>query len=169
MKGLVLFLLVFVCPAMAQNIYKVIDEDGNVIYTDQPPSSDAEPEDLPMLGQMDAGRSQPRRLDRNDSNGEVTAAYPELAIVQPEHEENLWGTGGSVSVTIDPGKELGVGHQLVLLLDGAEVARGAAQRIRIDEVVRGQHTLSSMIVDEAGNEVARAPSIIFHMKQATGG
>ncbi|MFW5816148.1 MAG: DUF4124 domain-containing protein, partial [Wenzhouxiangella sp.] len=33
--------------AVAQPIYRVVDEQGNVTYTDQKPSEDAEPLDLP--------------------------------------------------------------------------------------------------------------------------
>lgn len=170
MKRLIPLLLLMLCGTLvAQNIYKVIDEDGNVIYTDQPPSNDAVPEDLPPLGKMDAGRSRPKQANSGSDGSNEAFDYPDFAITQPDPEENLWGTGGSVEVALDPGKPLALGHKLVLMLNGNEVARGGAARIRIDEVVRGAHTLNAVIVDEGGNEVARAPSVVFHMKQASRG
>ena len=46
------FLLVAV-PATAQ-VYKCVQEDGTVVYTDQRCSDDAQPMDLPELTVMDA-------------------------------------------------------------------------------------------------------------------
>ena len=54
-KGLIIalaFCLVLPAPLAAQSsgeIYKVVDEHGNVTFTDQRPSSGAQPMDLPPL------------------------------------------------------------------------------------------------------------------------
>ena len=51
LQGFVLIIILALTGAVfaGDKVYKTVDEDGNVVYTDEPPSADARPEVLKAL------------------------------------------------------------------------------------------------------------------------
>jgi hypothetical protein len=87
-------------------IYRVVDKDGNVTFTDQRPSATAQPMDLPPLSVIEsdiqvqeptveaATSSEPQAPTPRD----LRRQYSDFRITQPEQEETFWGTANSVVV-----------------------------------------------------------------------
>ena len=83
-KGMICALtccMMLAAPLAAQStgeIYKVVDEDGNVTFTDQRPSAQAQPMDLPPLSVIETDIPEPaaRSAARRPAAARPTAAHP---------------------------------------------------------------------------------------------
>ena len=64
----------FAMPLTAE-VYKVVDEDGNITYTDRPPDPEAAPLDLPALNEVGKREASPE---------EEAAAMPVEAVELPD-------------------------------------------------------------------------------------
>jgi len=151
------------CGASGE-VYKYVDEDGNTVYTDEPPSEDAEPMDLPELTVTDIVQPAPQDPD-------PPAAQPEqpevdLSFTSPAPEQNLWGTGNDLAVELSaqPGGVI-AGGQVVLYIDDEEVTRSRSLSAIIKQIDRGTHDVRAEMVDSNGEVVAEAGPVTFHMHQ----
>jgi hypothetical protein len=169
----VLFMAVLLLPPLgvqATQIYRYVDDEGNVVFSGQPPAGRAaERVMLPPVnavgGAPGASRSTPA-----SGQGEPQAPYPGFRIVAPENDTSIRANNGDFNITVHTDQPLRPGHHVVLLFDGKEVARGAALTFAMKNVDRGTHTAQARIVDSAGNELAVTEPVTFTVQRvAVGG
>jgi hypothetical protein len=161
-------LLVAGFPLAAQEIYKTVDENGNVVYTDQRPSEDAQPVRLPELTVVD-----PVELGDQDAvSGAQGNRSPDdeetdfgLSIVSPEPEATVRNTAYVLSVQVATDRELPSGTQLAYLVDGEVREQTRALAIELDEVWRGEHQLAVELRTRDGDVLASAGPVTFYMHQ----
>jgi len=152
--------------AAAQQIYKVVDENGNVTYTDQRPSDDAEPLDLPELNVLDSREaSVPPELTES-SEGEEREPL-ELRFVTPQNEENIRGTGNRLSVTLESNIEIPPSAQVVFFLNDEPQEPVQSLSATFEEIPRGEHSLRAELQTPSGRVLAQTESIIIYMRQAS--
>ena len=153
-------------PAAAAQIYRYVDEEGNVVFTNQPPSGKAaEPVELPPInavGGPDAAANPP---GERPGPAEAPDPYPGFRIVAPENDTSVRANNGNFTITLHADRPLRPSDTVVLLFDGAEVARGATLSFAMQNVDRGTHTVQAKIVDEAGNELAVTEPITFTVQR----
>ncbi|MEM7054991.1 MAG: DUF4124 domain-containing protein, partial [Pseudomonadota bacterium] len=120
-KRLILGLaLLLALPLMAEDkIYKTVDAEGNVVYTDQKPSEDAVPVDLPELTIIDPVEIGTQAVapeqndDRNQDANEMT-----FRILSPTQDETIWNTAYTVNVQLELSPDIPPGAQIALFVDG---------------------------------------------------
>ena len=159
-----LLALMLALPLAAQDrIYKTVDADGNVIYTDQKPSDDAEPIDLPELSVVDPVEigTLPARPQR------AADEAPELvfSIASPIQDETIWNTGFTVDVRMSLSTEMPAGSQIVLFVDGEQKATTRALSTTLRDVYRGPHTLRAELQTQTGQVLASTESVRFFIQQ----
>lgn len=148
MKRLVLLqmVLIFALPAFvpstaaADSVYRQVDKEGRVIYTDQP-SAEAEPVDLPPANTTpsvtpSAPEAAPERTESD--------AYRSIDIREPGSIVPNGLAGATVIVDLEP--ELQQGHRLQVLLDGDVIASGNQSSVILQRLPRGSHTLEVRIL-----------------------
>ena len=120
-----LLLLVLTPLAGLAEIYRVVDEDGNVTYTDQPPGDGSQPLDLPELSVIETEKpAQPveppaaEQEDEAKTLRELRKMYRDFKVIQPLAEETFWGTANSVTVSWGGSAPLQEGVTAVLYVDG---------------------------------------------------
>ena len=167
MRYLVLFCsLLLSCQLAAQAVYKTVDKDGNVTYTDQPPADDAQPMEMPKISvmQTDPLPVQPSASKpAGDSNADNP--YGSLTILEPTAEQTFWGTGGTVVVRLNTGRPLVEGHKVNYFMDGTKAGSTASLMQLFADVVRGSHQVRAEIIDENGAVLTSSDGVTFHMKQ----
>ena len=153
------------CGATGE-VYKYVDEDGNTVYTDEPPSEDAEPMDLPELTVTDMPQPAQQNPPPPPADGKPEQQEITLSFRSPEPEQNLWGTGNDLPVELsaEPGGVI-AGGQVVLYIDDEEVKRSRSLSATIKQIDRGTHTVRAEMVDSDGEVVAEAGPVTFHMHQ----
>ncbi|HET6564599.1 MAG TPA: DUF4124 domain-containing protein [Xanthomonadales bacterium] len=173
-KIFVLLMVCFCVTAHAQ-IYKIVDKDGNVTYTDQAPGDGTEPMDLPELSVVSTDYVEPaqeavaaapteaegeKELTRKD----LRKLYRDFRISRPAPEETFWGTENTVVVAWESGEALQEGMSVRFNIDGkAQPASGENMMgITLD---RGTHTVSATLLDGAGNSVTTTDTVTFYVHQ----
>ncbi|WP_461480586.1 DUF4124 domain-containing protein [Porticoccus sp.] len=151
-------------PAAAQ-VYKTVDEQGNVTYTDKPPSDDntAEPVDLPAINTQPALQPRPAESKKTAEIG-----YKEVSILAPAQDATIPPGQLNVVVQIFLEPALKPGHRVQLLHNGSPYGEPAyATSFSIDSLIRGEHSLQAQIIDENGAVVAQSGSRTIHVKRAS--
>lgn len=167
---IVLVLLPLTLAAADGKIYRSVDEDGNVTYSDQPPSDDAEPVELDPLTTVPAAGTDRRGDGDEDGDGEdeepAHPGYQGLEIVYPTADEAIRHNGGQVPFRLElrpEGVELDEQHRVEILLDGSVRGSDNALTITVGPVDRGPHEVSARVVDAGGNVLAQSQSVNFFL------
>ena len=163
--------------AAAQQVYRWVDEDGVVHYSDQPPPEDgAESIQLdvpaaianPVRG-LERGEPLRRRVDEDDDTAlESVGSYRRATVTAPEAQQVLWNiaTRLSVEMTLEPA--LAGSHRIQWLLDGEPIGEPVSSlRTTLEPVYRGTHTLTATVVNAEGNTVYSTDPLTFYVQQAT--
>jgi len=162
-----LLLVLAAAPLAAQEIYKTVDENGNVVYTDRKPSEDAEPVTLPELTVVDPVELGDPSAAGTDA-GNAAEGPPSdfgLDIVAPQPEATIRNTAYVLSVQVATDRQLPSGTELVYLVDGEERARTRALQVELEEVWRGEHQLTVELRSDGGQVLSSAGPVTFYMHQ----
>lgn len=168
-KRLLLLLLLLgpAGPGLAA-VYKWVDEQGNVVYSDQPRPG-AEQVKVPPVSTYPAPPLPPRTAGA-DAPKAPAPAYTQVSIVQPSHDSTVRNNAGVVviSALLEPPLRSDLGHQIVLSMDGEPVGEpGPTTAIQLSNVDRGTHTLQVSVVDDAGEVLASSEPSTFHMRRVS--
>jgi hypothetical protein len=176
MRPIALLLLIALMPCAVQGeIYRWVDKDGVIHYTDEPPSKNAKPAKLPPLQTISpiAPATPSRATQAMDDD--VPAAPTALGgnqpifILSPKPDQTFRSAERTVPVTVSLDGPLEKGQGLIFFLDDTPQGEGPTRELSttIIEVERGEHRIGAAIVDESGGEIARAPEVTVHLKPPT--
>lgn len=161
-------------PLMAGEIYRSVDEHGNVMFSDQPPDDDAEAE---PLGDIIVVQPPPRRDDRSadredpaETGGDDDVPYEGVQIVFPPADEATRRVTGEVPVRVElspAGTELREGHRVRVEVDGRHEGEAPATEITVGPLNPGPRTIRATVVDRDGAALVRSEEIRFHLIRQT--
>ncbi len=176
---LLLVLLSLTSMVTADPLYKWVDDQGNVHYSDKPqpgakklnlplpstftPAVPAAPPDNPVNSDT---RFRNRHSDANKSgDGKQATAYSDFVITAPQANQVLWNvTSVSVSVSVKPG--LQPGDRVTITLDNKVVGPQEDANASFDDLDRGEHTVSANL-QTADGAVLVAQPITFFIQRGT--
>lgn len=162
-----LFLCLLLCctglPTQA-GVYTYIDADGNRVFTDQPPSGQAQRIEMAPSNSMSGSDTPPPvPLTMEEPKAPV---YQLLRIIIPEPDATIIEPSGDLIVTASSEPNLQSGHNFRLQLDGQPVgAPGRSPVFPLQNIDRGTHQISVEILDAEGRILERTPSQPFHLKR----
>ena len=176
-------LLVVSTPAtVLGKVYKLVNPDGSIAYSDQP-RKDATVVDLPPeppappakapVALPAAAAAAPAPAATPPAPGTTAekpafAGYTSFAILAPENDSTLRENNGSVAIilSIEPVLYTEGGHKISLLMDGKPVLEGlTAPQIQLANVDRGTHTIEAQVLDGTGVLLATSNPVTFHLKR----
>jgi hypothetical protein len=157
--------------AASQEIYRWVDKNGIVHYSDQPDSPNAElinviePNAYEGTGETaGSGASEPAGADE-DSDPSVSP-YESLSIVQPTLDQVFFGSDAAVSVQADLQGTLRPDHSVVFFVNGnRRPADGLG--LELSGLARGTYFLRASILDQDGDPVITSQQTTFHVRQAS--
>ncbi|MGI9278439.1 MAG: DUF4124 domain-containing protein [Endozoicomonas sp.] len=163
----IIFTLLLTLPLLGQTseIYKTVDKNGNVTFTDSPGANKkAEPVELTPITSIPStqtsNRSTIKRIDDQKEN-----LYPTFTITEPANDSTVRDNGNfTVKVSLKP--SLAIGHNLSLSVNG--VQQGKPQRnpqFKLKNINRGTHLLSVAILDRNGKTLKTTNSTV-HVQRA---
>ncbi len=168
---LLLVYTVLSATAAEKRIYKTVDADGNIVYTDLPPKegrTEVVAVGTPNVFASDEaipGVQNDESSPINDEPGDDPMFYTTLRIVSPANNMSIRGNDGSVQVGVDVDPGLINGHKLGLLLDGTRHLEGASTSFTLNDLERGEHTLQVYIVHASGQVLQSSEPSIFHLQR----
>jgi hypothetical protein len=177
-KGLIntlilLVILLFSSTAFAQgDIYKVVDKDGNVTFTDQPPNDGAQPLDLPPLSVIETDIQVPETAAAGSAAGEpkqptireLRKKFRDFKITRPQPEETFWGTANSVVVSWGSSQPIPQNMSAMLFVDGAGQSASAMGGVTLT-LDRGEHQVYAQLRDEQNRRIVTTDTVTFFVKQ----
>lgn len=174
MTLMVFSLMAAVNPLMAQ-VYKTVDENGHVTYTDRPPADGSKPMDLPTLSVVEVPvyEKTARESAKNatgEQNTEISLKnlrrkYRDFAIISPQNEESVWNPQQAVPVAWSVSNPLQDGMTVTLFIDGKKQSPTTQSIIPLAGLVRGAHTITAELVDARNRKIATAKPVTFFIKQ----
>ncbi|MCP1673361.1 hypothetical protein J2T57_000453 [Natronocella acetinitrilica] len=160
-------LLLLLLPALSlSQVYRHVDEQGNVSFSDQPRPG-AEEIQLDTLPTYQP-RTPPRRQQQSAQQAEsASERYRTVAIASPGHDDVVRDNQGLVTVRVESEPSLHDGHRYRLLLNGDAVAAGRQASFQLEGIHRGEYSLQVEIINRSDDVVARSESSTFYMLQAS--
>jgi hypothetical protein len=169
MRSLFLVAALVLPLTAAAAVYKSIDANGVVIYSDTPRAG-AEPVEMVPLSTYQPAPV-PASMPPPATPAAAGPAYSELRITSPGAEETIVpGQAGEVpvSVALAPPLQAEAGHRVQVLLDGAAVGAPMAElTVTLPNVDRGRHSVSAQVVDAQGRVVASSAGVTFFVQRSS--
>lgn len=170
-----LFFLMLPLSAVSEGqIYKIVNPDGSVTFTDQRPSPGAEPVDLPPLSVVETDTPKPatttppaaavEEAEKEPTARELRRQLSDFRITQPQNEETFWGTANQVTVSWGSSQAIPEGMSAVLYVNGEarDVPPSGSVALTLN---RGEHRVSAELRDSRKRRVVATDPVVFFVKQ----
>lgn len=145
----------FIADLTEAEIFRSVQPDGTVVYSDQP-SGDAKAVDLPPLMITPATEAQNRGGQQQDKD---KAVKRKISISSPAANSIIPNGLNPSTVVTQTSPALGKNDRIRILLDNRMVAYGNQNRYVLQRLPRGQHQLQAQWVDKEGKLLAQSPSV----------
>lgn len=154
-----LFCLLLLAPWVAADIYKTVDKDGRVIYTDKPKDEKARklelrdinttpsPEPLPDSTAVDSFQSRPAAISY-----QIDIISPRQDVIIPIGQRDL-----AIAINVTPA--LRGDHLLVYFMDGELLEETTTNNIIVKDVPRGTHTIVVEAIDPGGQSLGTSAPV----------
>lgn len=144
-------------------VYRHVDQDGNVTYSDEPrdgaEAMDVQPVTtikLPSIDEIEAPQ------DRETKDGDADQApYQRITFNAPEDNEAFWSGSGNIEFAVASEPPLKSGHMYEVTLDSQIVGQSRSGTIAVQNVFRGTHEAQVAVVDSKGRPVQKGESVTF--------
>jgi hypothetical protein len=174
---LVALALVIATGPLAAQVYKTVDEDGNVTYTDQPPQDGSKPIKLREISVIEAPTYETATpaTDQDAASEEVKEKpfrflrkhYEDFAIFSPRQEESIWysDSNGIITVAWNAPNPIEAGMQVTVSVDGRAQPATSEPVVAITGLERGEHTVTAELKDSKNRSIATATPVTFFIRQ----
>lgn len=145
-------------------IYKYVDKDGNVVFTDKPGKGREQMHlaPLPTISLPkgdDTGQTTPTKpVNGQKSTGPT---YSKLVFTSPGDNSAFWSGSGNFVISVEATPALRKGDKFKVALDGRVLGSNTSGAFPVQHVSRGTHTASMSVVNAEGQSVQSGPSITF--------
>lgn len=166
--------MILASASQAGQIYKRVDADGNVHFSDSPMPGGAEIKVKP-LPTMPMPKAMPpeTRPQKPASTGasddaQDSGAYRAVSITSPTNGITLRQDADPLTVTVSVEPGLKQGHAVQALMDGA--LRGdpsTSGSITINGISRGAHQITARVVDENGAPILTSEPVTIYMHRTS--
>ena len=151
-------------------IYKIVDEDGNVSYTDVAPTEVQKQSSTAVEMNVVNTFKDPLNsvaADPLEDDAPAAEGYTALAIVAPADETSVRANAGNVTLRAQLTPALQPGHHVRFFLDGKPVGTVAAPSLTIENVDRGTHTVAAVVIDAQGKPLRDSQTTRFTLQRAS--
>ncbi len=145
-------------------LYKGLDDEGNVVYSDTP-FDDAEKMTLPPLTVVDAPKVKAKEEVISEDEPAETK-YTSLTILSPKNDQVIWNEPAlTVALQLKPALNTAQGHNTWLIMDGKPLVKNSTSlSLQIGRADRGEHTLQAQVRNKKGVILKRSQTVTVHIK-----
>ena len=150
--------------AFAQNkVYKRVNPDGSVEYSDQPIAG-AEVMNVPKGSTFTMPQTPGSAATSTTTTPqEPSISYESLEITRPMNDETIRSNEGKLTALARVVPDLASDHRFRWSMDGEVIQNVNSPELRLNNIDRGSHTLQAEIVDADGKVIISSDSITFHL------
>jgi hypothetical protein len=145
-------------------LYKGLDADGNVAYSDKPFDS-AKEITPPTISVIEPVKVEPKEIITEKPTDEVFK-YKKFSIDSPIDQQTIWNNPAlGVSLNLKPALNTAAGHKIWLFMDGKPIIKNSnSLTLEIGRTDRGEHQLQAHIRNKAGKVIKQTKTITIHIK-----
>lgn len=163
---LLCFLTVFaVLPALATDIYKTRDKDGNIVYTDKPPASNSEQVNLPPINTLSPAGG-PRIPDRQKPVPPPLANY-QINILSPRDNVTIPPGQRDLAIAVGLSQSLSENHWILYFINGELIEETKSTSIIVKDIPRGAHQITIDVIDDDGNILGQSDILVVNVIRPT--
>jgi len=156
----------------AAEIYKTVDANGNVVFTDIAPieRSGQAPAQEVNVPPINSYEPPPSAQSPNGSApaSSVPSYYSDLEVISPTEDETIRDNAGNVQIQVAISPPLRADHRLLLVLDGTPTDVEAVNGVfELSNVDRGIHTAGARAVDRQGNVLIESNPATFNLMRVS--
>lgn len=152
--------------ANATNVFITIDENGNRIFSDQP-SKGAQKHKVREIQTVPAVKLPTAAAEKG--NEQESSSYSSLTITNPASGSIIHrGMTGNFSVMASIVPALQEGDESILMINGRVVAQGQQLHWQLNNIERGEHSLTAAIRDRKSQEIKiTSPAVSVVVQRAS--
>lgn len=165
------FLVFFLVPQTVTaegEIYKIVNPDGSVTFTDQRPSAGAQPVELKPLSVVETDIQVPETTaaeePKEPTARELQRQFRDFRITQPQNEESFWGTQNTVVISWGASQPVPDNMKVALYVDGQRHEAPATGSVSL-AFDRGEHQAYAELRDARNRRIVTTPTVTFFVKQ----
>ena len=159
MKYKIFTILFLIALGVSAEVYRSVDENGNVVFTDKP-SPGAETIELDEVQTINVPPPPDIDFERKK---QPEKAYTEVSILSPQNDQAIRNDAGNVTVNVGVKPALQPSDNLVLYLDGKEIMLRKATAKAFSGLDRGTHTVRAAVKDANGTVQMGSSTVSFHL------
>lgn len=166
-----LALLLFLIATLAHaTVYKWVDENGKVHFSDKPVKN-AEVVELKENTQNNIKLPEVTVLPSTQSAPEPEKVSYKIQITSPGEEESIRNNEGNITLIANIEPQLSSAHELALFMDGQQI--GTTQQhglFKLSNIDRGEHSFIVKVLSKSGKQLASTPprKIFLHRTTING-
>ena len=168
MRTLLFTLMLLACTAvLAATVYRWVDENGVVHYSDQP-HPNAEKVQLQAPQTYKATPAAPGTVPLPPDQNQAPAGYSGCSIVQPQDQQEFSNID-SLVIAVQVNPQLHSGDQIYIMVDGGAVNNGSpvGNSFTWGPIERGTHVAQAMVRDAGGQLMCQTPAVTFSVHKAS--
>ena len=162
-RSLLLINLVLVTYVTAETVYKTVDEEGNIYFSDTPAEGaevieikEAQTINIPETKSFDYTPSKEKQTD---------VQYTKIVITNPENDSTIQNNEGNVSIKVKIEPALYEKDLIVFFMDGKQVSTGKTLQFSLTNVDRGSHTIDVAVKNEENKLLRRSGKVVFYVRR----
>ncbi len=154
-----IFLLIIVISIAvsleAEDVYKIVDEDGDVIYTDVPVAG-GEKIQIKNVQPIESVPVEPAESSPDQEPQEET--YTRLEITSPKEGDSIYDNSGIINIRLSvvPALRAREGDKLVLHMDGQQIDESKRNQFNLSGIEPGKHSFVVVVIGKDGKELKRS-------------
>ncbi|MCG9697868.1 DUF4124 domain-containing protein [Shewanella sp. Isolate11] len=158
MRTLLLITIMLLTASASATVYKWVDKDGKVHYSDTPVEN-SQTVEFKSSTENNIKLPPPVVLPNSPKGQPQDEQAPyQISITSPYEEETLRDNNGEITITASIEPELATRHKLVLLMDGKRVGVPQSNAIfKLENVDRGEHVFEIHAIAQNGKQLASTP------------
>lgn len=168
MRAILIFCLLVISSDCLAEVYKTVDKDGNVTYTDNPSGAAGTTEKINVepVNIVPAGKKITLTGPRSKQTTSTQAQYV-VNIISPTNEYSVPPGQRDlvVAVQIKPG--LRRGYKIAYYMNGALLGKSTNNNLSIPEIIRGEHTLRAEVINANGKVLGSSKPITVYVHRVS--
>lgn len=173
MKRFILFgLLLLSLPLAAQQIYRYVDEKGNVAFTSEPPPGvEAVPVTVSPVNAVGGEIIAPPQSSPSEAPVEAlepakATGYQSFDITAPEEGTAVRSNNGDITIALALDPALRESDTIYLFMDGAKIAEGDYNNFSLQNVDRGTHLIHAEVRNKSsGTTLKKTRPVSFTIQR----
>jgi len=151
-------------------MYKWLDENGNINYSDVKPHQGVKPLEAPALTSIPptkVPKKKPKNAQKSpfDANSKPTK-YTSLKISSPANEATIRDNNGNikVSIAITPALNVKQGHYLKVSIDGVMLPKKlSTSSVNFKDIDRGTHVIRALVKNKKGKVLRKSKAVTVYL------